>query len=723
MKYIRLVLLLFPILIFGQNAPWKNYTTSTTINAIAHSDSDIWIATDGGVTRYNTLTGVANFFNRANADLPYNDFTSIAVDQNGTRWLGTFVGLFKWEGDDITPVTPNQYIQIRKLGVDNNGTVWMHTEYSEIPLASYHPTVGWKTYDINTLVGQGENLIDIRVNPLLSGVYFTTRKSHISHFHHFDGGNLTTTEVPADPNAPSQTLEVFTWEIDSEGHFWFINDNKLFRKTAEDWEVETTPIWADEMAIDMYGKIWLAGSYLTKFYRRESSEQYTEINVNSTTLASGFQLSFSPANELWILNAGALLKRDNQVLVPIKTRAFDMPNNRVVKLMVTGQQKIWGAFESGSFLNSNSETAISTFENQTWQFDTIQGSPNRPRDLEKDVNERVLVANWSDLSIFDGTWKKINAVNYPYDPILSVACQPGTDQVWVGGFDYIGKIENDTYQQINLPEGGSAERMAVDQNGRVWIMHFDSGTNTIGLAYYVESEWHIVPFSDLAFNTDLDILRDIAIAPDGRLFVIGIQDVVYFDGISWKNVQMPPYDGEFEAIAFDGPDHFWVATTSVNCYDIPIPEFGLLESDNGIIRHYKFKDYPLPHSNIRTLTVDGYHNVWMGCSAGGIAVYNANGVIVGTKSIPALSNKIPAIAYPNPTDGNISLEFDVLEPSDVHLRIFNQLGQQVAERTLEQATPDHFQWVLEKSKIGTGCFFWSITTKMGEQTGKIIFLD
>lgn len=722
MKHIRLILLFFPILLFGQNDTWKNYTTSTKINAIAHSDSDIWMATDGGVTQYNTSTGDANFFNRANANLPYNDITSIAVDQNGTRWLGTFVGLVKWEGDDITYITPNQPIRIWKLGVDHNGTIWMRIDYSETPLASYHPTVGWKMYNINTLIGQDESLTDIRVNSLLSGVYFTTWKSNVSQFHHFDGENLTSTEVPDDPGEPFQSLDVSTWEIDSEGHFWFIDNNKLFHKTTADWEVETTPIWADEMVIGMDDKIWLAESYLTKFYRREYTGQYTELSVNSTILASDFQLSISPDNELWILNEGTLLKRDSQALVPIKTSAFDIPNNQAVKLMVTGQQKIWGAFESDIFLNANGDTFISTFDNQTWKFDTIQGSPNNPHDLAKDVNERVLVANWSNLSIFDGTWEKINAVNFPYDPILRVACQPGTDQVWVGGFDYIGKIENDTYQQINVPEGGTAERMTVDQNGRVWIMQYDSGGN-MGVAYYEGSEWHVVPFSDLAFNNDLGILRDIVMAPDGKVFVIGIQDVVYFDGISWKNAQIPPYYGEFETIAFDGPDHFWVATTSVNCFEVPIPQFGLLESDNGVIRHYKFKDYPLPHSNITTLAVDGYHNVWMGCSAGGIAVYNANGVIVGTKNAPALTNKMTAIAYPNPTDGNISLEFDVVEPSDVHLRIFNHLGQQVAERTLEQANPDHFQWVLEKSKIGTGCFFWSITTKTGEQTGKIIFLD
>jgi ligand-binding sensor domain-containing protein len=722
MKHIQLILLFFPIFLFGQTDTWKNYTTSTVINAIAHYDTDIWVATDGGVTQYNTVTGDAHFYNRANANLPYNHITSIVVDQIGTRWLGTFVGLVKWEGNDLTYMNPGQPIRIWKLGVDKIGTIWMRIAYSETPLASYHPVNGWKVYNINTLVGPNQNLSDIRVSPNLEGVYFSTYNSDKWHFYHYDGEYVATTNLPA--VSATQSVDVTTWEIDDEGHFWFVNGKKLFHKTGADWEVENIPIWADEMVFDMEGKIWLFENYHPNFYRRDTSEQYTEINMNSVNFDSDVQLSISPTNELWVVNEGTLFKKVNQELIPVKTSAFDLPNNKVRKLMVTGQQKIWGAFDSDISLNSNGETSVSIFENQTWKFDPNHGYPNSPRDLAKDVNERVLVANWGNLSIFDGSWKKIDAVNFPYHPILSVACRPETDEVWVGGYHYIGKIENDTYQQITLPQGCTAERMVVDNSGRVWVIHYDSAAGEMGLAYYDESTWHFVPFSDLSFNSGVDIFRDLELAPDGRLFLVGILDVVYFDGVSWTNTHLPMNYGEFETIAFDGPDHFWVATTSVNCFDVPISEFGLVESDHGVIQGYKFKDFALPHSNITALAVDEYHNVWMGGSEGGIAVYNKEGVIVATKNTPALAPQMTAVAYPNPTSGdNITVEFDVLERSDVHLRVFNQLGQQVAGQTLQNADPNHFQWTLEKSTIGTGCFFWSITTNSGEKTGKIVFLD
>lgn len=722
MKYIQFTLLFFPVFLFAQNNTWKNYSTSTMINEIAYHGTDTWIATDGGVVQYNTITGETNFYDRANSELPFNNITSIAIDQNGTRWLGTYVGLVRWDGNDMTYITPNQPVRIRKLGMDKDGFIWMHIDYAQTPLASYHPSTGWKVYNISTLLGNDQVLRAIQVNPNLSGVYFYTSKSNISRFYHYDGLHLSATDAPVDPNEPSQSLDISTWEIDAEGKFWFVDDNKLYHKSATDWEVETTPIWADEMVFDIDNKI-LMGDHQNELYRRESQGQYTDMNMASVTLGYNFRFSVSPTNELWTLDGGKLLKKNNQAWTPIRTSAFDIPNNQVVELMVTGQQKIWGAFDHNIWGSSNGKTVISTFENQTWEFSQYDGYINGARDLAKDKNDRVLVANWGCLQIYDGSWKTINAVNYPYDPIISVACQSGTDQIWVGGFDYIGKIENNTYQQIPLPPGGNAEKIAVDHNGWVWIRNYEPGTGNCGLAYYNGSEWHFVARSALAYENETDIIRDLSIAPDGKLFVVGAFDIVYFDGVFWHNAHIPPYFGEFEAIAFDGADHFWVATSSINCFDVPIPDFGLFESDHGVIQHYKFKDHPLPHSNISALAVDGYHNVWIGCDQGGIAVYNKDGVIVGTESPTPSTNKMTAIAYPNPTHGNTTLEFDVIEKSDIQLRVFDNLGRQVVERVLLQVEPNHFQWVLEKSKIGTGCFYWSITTSSGQQTGKVIFMD
>jgi hypothetical protein len=372
MKYIQFTLLFFPVLLFGQNNTWKNYSTSTMINEIAYHGTDTWIATDGGVAQYNTITGETNFYNRANSELPFNNITSIAIDQNGSRWLGTYVGLVRWDGNDMTYITPNQPIRIRKLGMDKDGFIWMHIDYAQTPLASYHPSTGWKVYNINTLLGNDQVLRAIQVNPNLSGVYFYTSKSNISRFYHYDGLHLSATDAPVDPNEPSQSLDISTWEIDAEGKFWFVDDNKLYHKSATDWEVETIPIWADEIVFDIDNKI-LMGDHQNELYRRESQGQYTDMNMASVALGYNFRFSVSPTNELWTLDGGKLLKKNNQAWTPIRTSAFDIPNNQVVELMVTGQQKIWGAFDHNIWGSSNGKTVISTFENQTWEFSQYDG--------------------------------------------------------------------------------------------------------------------------------------------------------------------------------------------------------------------------------------------------------------------------------------------------------------------------------------------------------------
>ncbi|WP_163709302.1 T9SS type A sorting domain-containing protein [Mangrovibacterium lignilyticum] len=72
---------------------WEEYYTpvETHINSIAIENKSIWCGTKDGLMRFSNSQWTV--FDTANSELPSNVVNSIAIDDNGTKWIGTKNGL------------------------------------------------------------------------------------------------------------------------------------------------------------------------------------------------------------------------------------------------------------------------------------------------------------------------------------------------------------------------------------------------------------------------------------------------------------------------------------------------------------------------------------------------------------------------------------------------------------------------------------------------------
>lgn len=50
------------------------------------------MGTSGGLVRIDKSSGDPTFYNRSNSGLPYNFVFSIAIDESGNKWFGTYGG-------------------------------------------------------------------------------------------------------------------------------------------------------------------------------------------------------------------------------------------------------------------------------------------------------------------------------------------------------------------------------------------------------------------------------------------------------------------------------------------------------------------------------------------------------------------------------------------------------------------------------------------------------
>lgn len=87
---------------------WQLYTNGKKVNAIAEEGNILWIGTGGGLVELDKTTGIPVFYNNLNSGLPCNEVTSIAIDTNGTKWIGTMDGgMAQFDGTNWTTYNTN----------------------------------------------------------------------------------------------------------------------------------------------------------------------------------------------------------------------------------------------------------------------------------------------------------------------------------------------------------------------------------------------------------------------------------------------------------------------------------------------------------------------------------------------------------------------------------------------------------------------------------------
>ena len=122
-----IILVCFTISIEAQNPQWIQYTNGNDVWALADEGNILWIGTFGGLVKLDKTTGTSTFYNNANSDLPYNYVTDIAIDDNGTKWIGTYYGgMAAFDGinwviyNTSNSGLPNNFIH--SIAIDANGT-------------------------------------------------------------------------------------------------------------------------------------------------------------------------------------------------------------------------------------------------------------------------------------------------------------------------------------------------------------------------------------------------------------------------------------------------------------------------------------------------------------------------------------------------------------------------------------------------------------------------
>jgi serine phosphatase RsbU (regulator of sigma subunit)/ligand-binding sensor domain-containing protein len=339
---------------------------------------------------------------------------------------------------------------------------------------------------------------------------------------------------------------------------------------------------------DKNGEMWIGGfDFLVKYKREKDS--FVRIRIDKerhTNLPNIVKILVDKNNRIWIgtdLMGVLLVDRENMVT---KRKKFILKNEEVNDVIVntiienSNHEILAADYGSGVFYYNEDTDQFHLYHNLG---DNI---PKRSLVLHEDEFNRLWIGGQNSLTIYDritGKFEKVDLFSYSSTSFLSTGIisilKDKSGFLWLAtlnkGLYRYNPVDNNYFHFTPGNNNGSIKSTGIvslfqDSFGNIWV-----GTATDGL-YKVDPNkqpMNILRIPEsLKTNTQADIITAVAKSRNSNYAAIGTVG----SGIIWKNIQ----SGDFK--------HFLSG-----------------KNENSI-----------SNNNIRSLTIDGENNLWVGTNAG-----------------------------------------------------------------------------------------------------------
>ncbi len=219
-----------------------------------------------------------------------------------------------------------------------------------------------------------------------------------------------------------------------------------------------------------------------------------------------------------------------------------------------------------------------------------------------------------------------NAGSLPTDQVQAVAvCQ---DSVWVAHSLGLSTTDGKSWKSIKRePALVSVEGLACDGKSGVWIAHYQ------GVSHYDGAKWTTYEYTKLGSGAYANLVKDVAVAPDGKVWVVTSSSVAMFDGDAWTVYEQDKgFEQEyfFAKIVVDDKGMPWVG------HGAGVLSFG----------GKTWEIYDTPALNqVESMTVDTEGHVWVGTYSKGVSMFDGKSWITFNRENSKLtSNHVKALA-------------------------------------------------------------------------------
>ena len=658
----------------GYEPGWRIFSNANYVNGVDFYEGILWAATEGGVvawdvkndhyTKYTPLDGVGHLSTYDVVVCPMPEPTVVVATERGLSLYN--LATKKW---DTTPITPEDS-RVATNVIDSlfcdkqNGRLLIG--YRGVGILDISSGNFQQYTEENGLAWTGVDGVAVSGSEIWVGGYKGVSV--------IKGGNIqiyneSTGMVDESARAIVSTPDGAVWAATSAGLIQFQNGNvNLFSRDT----TENFPGSLAALAVAQDGTIWAASNYsdICQFDPASKKCTYTYTGntdyylIDITTGDSGDAYYATYGGGIWAYNGSEwrnlFIKEDQLVGNFVEAFAEDSngmmwvaTNQGVQRFDPNSIDSAWETFKGGEggpasnwgqgvFISpsgkvwfANDSGYVSMFDGSTWsRFGSKEGVPGSVSAIAFDKDDTAYIGTSEGILVMkDGAQSVLtDADGLPSKNIRSLLFDG--DTLWIGTTDGLARLQNGSIETVL----DSNSNGMPDDNISV-IRKADDGSLLLGtsngLVRYADGQVTTVlqPKSvSSLFGDTPQAISDVAIAPDGSLWVGTYSGVYHGDGQDWE--QFSTVNGlpaiNINAVFVNSSGVVWVGggytrsgggiarfipgeTTSNNTSDQdtgPVEEAGGSESPIGEVKYDENTGMPLYPDAEQVYSTDSGLNYW-----------------------------------------------------------------------------------------------------------------
>jgi ligand-binding sensor domain-containing protein/signal transduction histidine kinase len=554
--------------------------------------------------------------------LPVNGINAISQTRDGGLWLGTVIGLVRYNGTDfklldLGRVSQEDSSSVNSLSSARDGGLWVGLEnssfgYCDGKAFSFRSSDGWakvdpKVWYVNSILEGRDGTVWI------GAVGAALRQAHPGQYEEVLGSS-TNAEAFGDG------VNVRCCYEDSKGRIWFgtVDDGIYCWQAGKVTKLSNPNL--DEKAVlclaeDKEGQMWvgtLGGLYCFDSNLRQKDIPPLPMEIRA--------LLVDREGVLWIGTAGQGLVRYQNGAYTFLRKTDGLANDYVKALMEDTEGSLWVGTVGG----------LSQLTDVKFKTQPAAENPDVKDAIAVCASKKggIWVGSSSGLSYFDGKIKTYGREAGLTDPYVKRVFEASDGDVYlVSGIKNLVVFSGD-HVVATYPAPDMVVGLAEDAHGAV---------ASVGGTLYRVGRDYFTPYVFANGPPNLDWVLNMAQGRDGEIWVACVHGIFRIkDGMDrqWK-----PAEGLVQWICEDSDRVVWGASLN-----------GIVRLKDGAIRSFQRKD-GLLDNNIYSIVPDDLGNLWIDSARGIFKVSrkSLNDYAAGP------TNLVECIAYDGP---------EAVKPSD-----------------------------------------------------------
>jgi ligand-binding sensor domain-containing protein/serine phosphatase RsbU (regulator of sigma subunit) len=687
-RIIQSFLLLFPFFLVAQSYHFTNYgvkdglAQSNVSGVIQDSAGFYWLATDGGVSRFDGK----NFINYTSDDgLADNNVSAIFLDKNNHIWLGHENGsLTKYDGKTFSQIRSRLLPKDKKIYgffQDNAGSLWISTFSAgvikiidpsrdlkeKLHIKVYSGRDGLSQYVFSTSQDKDGNLwflTDV-------GIKILDKSTHQFEFFRPDNmpvGQISCLALDKDHNFLMGTTNGSVSKYDTQKkEFETLISSDLTFNTS----LGGGPNFIYAICEDKKGNIWASGSNHGVYRYNKTSAKLTAFNTTNGLAVNKIKCIYedSEGNLLFGTSGEGLEVFSGEKFVSF-SKKNGLKDNQVYAICKDRSGNFWFGTNEGLTIYNPKVAAENAYKN----ISTSEGLPNNNiRSIVEDNSGNLWIGMWGGKVIkYDLTqnrFTQLPALNEIVNNLVSTLLIDKKNKLWIGTYEgiVIYDLNNGSIKTLRTIDGLSDNDISSlfeDTKGNIWI-----GTKQKGITVYDGSTFKKYNRENGLNNTSISSIaedRDYHIwvgTEGGGAFVFNGKNFVNY---KVKNGLISDF---ITLIATDKKNNIWLGTNKgLNKYNPTTLSFSSFLEGDG---------FTGVETKPRAVYLDSENNMWFGTVNGAFKYSPKLDIPISVEPITKLLQfKVNLKEYPITENVDLSFKENSLSFDFVGISLYNPEGVQ-----------------------------------------------